>query len=72
MNPILNRNTIRAMIVLTAAVLLINCGPKDESPDKKITRGDAGALLEASLTPIIEEVMQAYDLPGFAIGVVKR
>jgi len=37
----------------------------------EIVRGDTGALLQASLTPIVEEVMQAYDLPGFAIGVVK-
>jgi CubicO group peptidase (beta-lactamase class C family) len=71
MNCILNKNIIRFLTVLMAATLVVCCGFKSESSGENILQGEAGAQLDATLTPFIEEVMQAYDLPGIAIGVVK-
>ena len=72
MNRILNRNVIRYLAVLSAAVLLFGCGQKSEIASGDIIRGETGIQLDTKLTPLIEETMQAYDLPGFAIGVVEN
>lgn len=71
MNRILNKNTILFLTVLMAAILVVSCGNKSESFSEDIFLGETGAQLDAALTPFIMEVMKAYDLPGFAIGVVK-
>jgi len=71
MNCILNKNIIRFLAVLMAAALVVSCGDKSESSGEDIIQGETGAQLDAKLTPFIKEVMQEYDLPGFAIGVVK-
>ena len=71
MNCILNKINIRFLTVLTAVVLVVSCGYKSENAGGDILQGETGAQLDTKLTPLIEEVMQAYDLPGFAIGVVK-
>ncbi len=71
MNYILNKNIIRLLILLMAAALVVSCGDKSESSGEDIIQGNTGAQLDVTLTPFIKEVMQAYDLPGFAIGVVK-
>lgn len=71
MNYMLNKSIIRFLIILMAAVLVLSCGTKSESFSEDIFRGETGAQLDATLTPFINEVMQAYDLPGFAIGIVK-
>ncbi|MGD8536389.1 MAG: serine hydrolase domain-containing protein [Candidatus Aminicenantes bacterium] len=71
MNRILNKNIIRFLTVLLVAVLVVSCGDKSETSGKDIIQGETGAQLDTTLTPFIKEVMQAYDLPGFAIGVVK-
>ncbi len=72
MNRILSRNVIRYLAVLSAAVLLFGCGQKSEIASGDIMRGETGIQLDTKLTPLIEETMQAYDLPGFAIGVVEN
>jgi CubicO group peptidase (beta-lactamase class C family) len=71
MNRILNKNIIRFLTVLMAAALMISCGGKNENSSGDILQGETGARLDATLTPLIDEVMQAYDLPGFAIGIVE-
>jgi len=71
MNCYLNRNIIRFLIVLTAAALVFGCGFRGEISSGDIVRGETGARLDGTLTPLIEETMHAYDLPGFAIGVVE-
>jgi CubicO group peptidase (beta-lactamase class C family) len=71
MNCYLNRNIIRFLIVLTAAALVFGCGSMGEISSGDIVRGETGTRLDGTLTPLIEETMQAYDLPGFAIGVVE-
>ncbi|UCE41892.1 MAG: beta-lactamase family protein [Candidatus Aminicenantes bacterium] len=71
MNKILYKNIIRFLTILTAGALVVSCGYKSESSSEEILKGETGAQLDAKLTPFIEEVMQAYDLPGFAIGIVK-
>jgi CubicO group peptidase (beta-lactamase class C family) len=70
MNCILNKNIILFLTVLTVAALVVSCGNKSESFSEDIFLGETGAQLDATLTPFIKEVMQAYDLPGFAIGIV--
>ncbi len=59
------------LVILMLPVCLASCGPQDQSQDTLINQGETESRLEESLTPFIEEAMQAYDLPGFAIGVVK-
>jgi CubicO group peptidase (beta-lactamase class C family) len=71
MNCIHKKNIIRCLTVLTAAVLIVNCGYKSETSSEDILKGETEAQLDTTLTPFIEEVMQAYDLPGMAIGIVK-
>jgi CubicO group peptidase (beta-lactamase class C family) len=71
MNGILNKIIVRFLTVLAIMILVVSCGNKSESSGEDILRGETGARLDAALTPFIEEVMQAYDLPGFAIGVVE-
>jgi CubicO group peptidase (beta-lactamase class C family) len=51
---------------------VVSCGYKSESPSGDILQGETGTQLDTKLTPFIEEVMEAYDLPGFAVGVVKE
>jgi CubicO group peptidase (beta-lactamase class C family) len=72
MNCILNKNIIRFLTVLIAAALIITCGEKSEITGVDILQGESGARLDATLTPLIQEVMNAYDLPGFAIGIVEN
>ncbi len=62
MNRILNHSIIRFLIVLMAVAFMSSCGSKSEI---------SGGNIDTTLTPFIEQVMQAYDLPGFAIGIVK-
>ena len=71
MNGIQKKNIIRFLTLLTAAALVISCGYKSENSSEDILQSETGAQLDTKLTPFIEEVMQTYDLPGFAIGVVK-
>lgn len=71
MNCILNKSIIRFLTILTAAFLMVNCGNKSETSSEDILKGETEAQLDTTLTPFIEEAMQAYDLPGFAIGIVK-
>lgn len=72
MNCIPNKNITRVLTVLTAVVFLVSCGYKSEISSGDIIQGDTGARLDATITPFIGEVMQAYDLPGFAIGIVSN
>ena len=71
MDRILSKYFIRFLTVLTAAVLMVNCGNKHDSSGEDIIQGETGARLDTALTPFIKKVMQAHDLPGFAIGIVK-
>ncbi len=71
MNCFPNKNIIRFLTVLTAAALMVSCRYKSEISSGDIIHGETGARLDTIMTPFIEEVIQAYDLPGFAIGVVK-
>jgi CubicO group peptidase (beta-lactamase class C family) len=66
-----NKNIIRFLVVLAAAALLASCGNRSEISSGDILQGETGVRLDTTLTPLIQEVMQAYDLPGFAIGVVE-
>jgi CubicO group peptidase (beta-lactamase class C family) len=72
MNGIQYKIIVRFLPVLTAMVLVVSCGYKSESSGGDILKGETGAQLDIRLAPFIEEVMEAYDLPGFAIGVVKH
>jgi CubicO group peptidase (beta-lactamase class C family) len=54
-----------------AAVLLCGCAPETGETGRDIALGDAGTHLDAVLTPLLERVMEAYDLPGLSIGIVK-
>lgn len=65
------KNIIRFLIVLTAAVVMTSCGNKNEVSSGDILQGETGARLDTALTPLIQDVMLAYDLPGFSIGIVK-
>jgi CubicO group peptidase (beta-lactamase class C family) len=54
------------------AVLLSSCAPQAEEAGTDIVLGERGAHLDGVLTPLIEGVMEAYDLPGLSIGVVDK
>ncbi len=71
MKNLLKKGSIGFLFALTVAILMTGCEARNESPAADIIQGGAGTRLEESLTPFIEEIIQAYDLPGFAIGVVK-
>jgi CubicO group peptidase (beta-lactamase class C family) len=71
MNRILNHSIIRFLAVLMAVVFMVCCGSKSEISSRNVIQGETGAQLDTKLTPFIEQVMQAYDLPGFAVGIVK-
>lgn len=71
MNFVRDKKFIRFLTVLTAVVFVFSCGNKNEISKGDVIQGETGARLDSTLTPLIEEVMQAYDLPGFAIGIVK-
>jgi len=45
--------------------------PKEQSPGD-IIEDALGSELETKLEPLIKEVIEAYDLPGLAIGIVKE
>jgi CubicO group peptidase (beta-lactamase class C family) len=57
----------------TAALILgvFSCNSREINPPDSIISGDTGDTLDARLTPYIGEMMDAYDLPGLAVGVVK-
>jgi CubicO group peptidase (beta-lactamase class C family) len=56
---------------MIAAILMVSCGNEGESSGGDTLQGETGDQLDSKLTPFIQEVMEAFDLPGFAIGVVK-
>jgi len=56
-------------------LLLISLAACNNSTDQtpvSIISGTTGDTLENKLTPIIEDLMVRYDLPGLAIGIVKE
>lgn len=71
MNNLFERRVLGILCVLIVAVFMLSCGSQSENHGDDIILGEAGVQLEESLTPFIKEVMQSYDLPGLAIGVVK-
>jgi len=63
-------------ILMTAAIflaiILFNCctQPKEQA-GTYIIESDLGSEVEAKLEPVIKDVIEAYDLPGLAIGIVR-
>jgi CubicO group peptidase (beta-lactamase class C family) len=70
MKGILNKNILRFLSVISAAAILVSCGYKEEIFGGDILRGETGARLDTTLTPFIQNVLKAYDLPGFSVGIV--
>ena len=65
-------STILSGIATVTLLGMISCvSPKEKSPDF-IVAGESGDSLEAKLTPYLEKMMDAYDLPGLSIGVVQE
>lgn len=48
------------------------CQRNQEIEPVSILNGETGDLLERKLTPAVEKVVEQYDLPGIAIGVVRQ
>lgn len=67
----LNKNILRFLAVVITAVLTVNCGKESKKSTDSIIQGEAGTQFDTKLTSFIEEVMQAFDLPGFSVGLVK-
>lgn len=52
-------------------VMLAGCGQPQETPGEEIIKGALGPEIETKLESIIKDVIEAYELPGLAIGIVK-
>jgi CubicO group peptidase (beta-lactamase class C family) len=57
--------------LLILSVLLAACGSGRDEAGKETGRDEAGALLKEKLDSIINHVVESFDLPGLAVGVVK-
>ena len=63
-------STILSGIAAVTFLGMISCVSPNEMPPDFIITGESGDSLETMLTPYIEKMMVAYDLPGLSIGVV--
>ena len=61
----------RFLALLLIAIGTISCGAQKEETITDIVKGETGVALDNTLTPIFESVLESYDLPGLAVGVVK-
>ena len=52
-------------------LVMAACNTPAEKSSLSILKGDTGDTLESKLTPVIQRMVAAYDLPGIAIGIVK-
>ena len=65
-------STILSGIATVTLLGMISCVSPKEKPPDFIVAGESGDSLEAKLTPYLEKMMDAYDLPGLSIGVVQE
>ena len=57
-------------ILILLFLNIVSC-TKPTEPEY-IVQGEMGDTLEAKLTPLIKGVLEGYELPGLAIGIVKE
>ena len=64
--------TIFLYVAIMALNLMpIGCGQSQETPGEEIIESTLGSEIETKLESIIKNVIEVYDLPGLAIGIVK-
>jgi len=56
---------------ITFIFVFFSCNKPQEQPAEDIIKGNLGIDLQTKLESFINEVIEAYDLPGLAIGIVK-
>lgn len=67
---------LKIILIIAAAVAIIfisfNCSQTEDQSGGDIIEGALGSELETKLDSLIKDVIQAHDLPGLAIGIVKE
>ncbi|MFC2166129.1 serine hydrolase domain-containing protein, partial [Acidobacteriota bacterium] len=76
MRPTTHGIRLRTLLFLLAAWAVIfvsfNCTQPEEQSGGDIIESTLGSEIEAKLEPIIKNVIETYDLPGLAIGIVNE
>jgi CubicO group peptidase (beta-lactamase class C family) len=72
MQKIISKLLLHTVVVYTALFMCFSCGQTEEQPMGEVVDANLGSEIEAKLEPLIQNVIEAYALPGMAIGVVKE